>query len=336
MRFLPTLTDDRPLEDRLHVHTVVSNPPRFRRRWDLYRDFAKHVAASGATLTTIEVAFGDRPFAVTERDNPDHVQLRSSDELWLKENALDLGFAHTIQRYPYARYLAWVDADVSFARPDWAGETVHQLQHYDFVQMFSVAHDLGPDDETISTHRGFMSDYIHGKLNLGPDYCKYSHPGFAWAARRESLDVVGGLIDFAILGAGDKHMALGLIGQLDASVALPLGEKGLRDGGWPPPLEPAYIRELLDWQARAEREIRRNVGYVPGTLLHRHHGPKRLRKYVERWRILVDNEYDPDKDIKRDTQGLISLNEDGSLRIIKLRDQIRAYFRQRNEDSLEV
>lgn len=330
MNIFAPVPDPRPLEKRLHVVTMISNPVRYRRRYELYHDFAKYVAASGATLTTVEVAFGDRPFVVTDATNPDHIQLRGSYELWMKENALNIGIAHAIQRYPYARYFAWVDADVSFARPDWAAETVQQLMHYDFVQMFSVAHDLNCREETVSTHRGFMADYVEGRLYNGPDYCSNSHPGFAWAARRESLDAVGGLMDFAILGAADKHMALALIGRTWGDLA------GLNKRWGNKHLSSAYIREILEWETRAEREIKRNVGYVPGTLLHRHHGPKKCRKYVERWHVLLDCKYDPDTDIRYDAQGLISLNEDGSERMMTLRDRIRAYLRGRNEDSIEV
>lgn len=63
-----------------------------------------------------------------------NLQLRTSHEIWLKENSLNLGFARLPPDWKYA---AWIDADVTFARPDWACETVHQLQHNPVVQMWS-------------------------------------------------------------------------------------------------------------------------------------------------------------------------------------------------------
>jgi hypothetical protein len=97
-------------------------------------------------------------------------------------------------------------------------------------------------------------------------------------------------------------------------------------------LTEAYARNLLLWQTRAELYIKRNIGFVDGLLLHYWHGKKRDRRYAERWNILVDNHFDPDLDLKRDRQGLWQLTE----RNIKLRDDIRAYFRSRSEDSIDL
>lgn len=85
-------------------------------------------------------------------------------------------------------------------------------------------------------------------------------------------------------------MAFGLIGRMKDTMHSQLS------GG--------YAQELMLWEGRAERHIRRNVGYVPGLLLHYWHGKKRDRRYKERWQILVGNDYDPDLDLKRDWQGL--------------------------------
>jgi hypothetical protein len=41
----------------------------------------------------VELAFGNRPFEVTDPDNPRHVQVRSGHELWHKENLVNLGVA---------------------------------------------------------------------------------------------------------------------------------------------------------------------------------------------------------------------------------------------------
>jgi hypothetical protein len=297
----------------LFVIAVISNPCRYRTRYELYRRFAAHAAAAGATLITVEAAYGERPFAVTSPDNPNHVQVRTSHELWIKENLINLG----ISRLPSDwNYVAWIDADVSFARPDWVEETIQELQHHPVVQMFSIAQDLSPAYEPIQTHRGFCASY-RKKLRGGPAY-EFWHPGYAWAARRDFVDGVGGLIDWAVLGAADHHMALAMIGEVDRSA--------------PGNISPAYRAGLRRWQERAERTVHRNVGCVEGLLLHYWHGKKRDRRYIERWDVLTRNQFDPDVDLKRDWQGLYQL----AGRSITLRDQIREYFRQRNEDSIDL
>ena len=117
--------DIQPLADSLHVLTMLENPLRWQARYRNYWMFERHVEQSGAILYTCEIAFREREFEITRAGNPRHLQLRASSELWRKENALNLLAA----RLPAdAKYLAWIDADVQFARPDWAQETLHLLQ----------------------------------------------------------------------------------------------------------------------------------------------------------------------------------------------------------------
>lgn len=301
-----------PLPAPLDVVAVISNPIRYNARPDLYRAFARYVADSGARLTTVELAYGERPFEVTESDNPRHVQLRTGSELWHKENLVNVGITRLPRDWSY---VAWIDADVRFARPDWVQETLHQLQHYQVVQMFSQAQDLCPDHTPLKLHNGFMYSWEQG-LQQGHRY-ECWHPGFAWAARRDAINDLGGLIDWAILGSGDRHIACALIGRVRASAA---------DG-----LDPEYYAMLDLWQERAERYIRRNVGCVPGLLNHYWHGKKADRRYRDRWKVLVETQFDPVEDLKRDWQGVWSLTDHNA----RLRDGVRRYFRCRNEDSID-
>jgi len=89
---------------------------------------------------------------------------------------------------------------------------------------------------------------------------------------------------------------------------------------------------VLEWQDRANRFVKGNIGYVDGLLNHHWHGRKVDRYYSDRWRILVDNKYNPETDLKRDAQGLYVLMD----RSQGLRDGIRTYFRSRNEDSIDL
>ena len=147
----------------LHVIAVISNPQRYETRYDLYNKFAKHVEDSGARLWTVETAFGDRPHEITASDHSQHIQLRTSTELWHKENMINIGISRLPANW---EYVAWIDADVTFARPDWALETLHQLQHYKVVQMFSDCMDLSPDYRIVPDRAGehlpgMMHQYIH-------------------------------------------------------------------------------------------------------------------------------------------------------------------------------
>jgi hypothetical protein len=299
--------------DKFWVVTVVSNFARFGSRYKLYKDFVRRLG--NVNLLTVELAFGDRPFEVTEAGNPNHVQLRTWDELWHKENLINIGISHLPSDW---EYVAWIDADIEFVREDWAEETVHQLQHHHVVQMFQTAVDLGPDGEALKILDGFVYSYLTGQP---PAYSRGAypawHPGYAWAMRREAFDHLGGLIDKAILGAADHHMAWALIGSANKSM--------------PGKIHANYKKYIKIWHERAEAHIKRDVGYVPGTILHYWHGKKADRKYVERWDVLIKHGFDPERDLKRDWQGIYILTDDGS----RLRDDLRKYFRQRNEDSVD-
>jgi hypothetical protein len=310
----------------LHVITPVFNPVRYHSRYTLYREYEARMAqVPGINLITVELAFGDRAFEVTQAGNPNHVQLRTDCEIWYKEGMVNAGFARLPSDW---QYVAWIDGDVQFINDRWSTETVHQLQHYRLVQLFQDAIDMGPSGNIIAQHAGFAHQYVSGApriINGNEDGLYYGgygqypfwHPGFAWAATRDAINDMGGLLDWAILGSGDHHMALAWIGEAARSV--------------PADIEPAYLTDLLTYQDRCERLIKRNIGYVPGTLMHSWHGSKPNRKYVERWKIAIENRFDPRKDLRKDSQGLWLLDPDR----VKLRDDIRAYFRQRNEDSID-
>jgi hypothetical protein len=298
----------------LHVIAPINNYVRFKRRYELYWKFCTELEKlPNVILYTVEVAFGDREFMITNTDNPRHLQLRTNDELWHKENSINL----MVQRLPPDwKYVAWIDGDIQFTNENIAIETIHQLQHYKVVQMFQSVCNLGPTGSVHSVYKSFCWQYLQGKPYHKSGNYNFWHPGFAWAATRQAWNDMGGLIDFAILGAGDHHMALSLIGK--GSDSLPGG------------VSPGYRAKIMEFQQRCESNIRRNIGYVDGTILHYWHGKFKNRKYVERWDVLTRNKFDPMLDIRKDWQGLYMLNDK-----IGLRDGIRAYFRQRNEDSVD-
>jgi hypothetical protein len=92
---------------------------------------------------------------------------------------------------------------------------------------------------------------------------------------------------------------------------------------------------MNEWEARALKYIRKNIGFVPGTIYHNWHGAKTNRKYKDRWSIMVDSQFDPAIDIKKDWQGLYQLTDRRGEISVKLRDDLREYFRTRNEDSID-
>jgi hypothetical protein len=294
---------------KLYVIAVVSNPARFERRYQLFNEFCERMKhEKQVELITIELQQGSRPFSTESK-----IKLRTDHELWYKENLINIAVRHLPSDW---EYMAWIDADLDFQNKDWVHETINQLQTYKVVQLFSHCIDLGVKHETLQVHTGIMYAYSNGEVysNSQQKYGNYFHVGYAYAMTREAYDSIGGLLDFAILGSGDNHMALALLGIVDLS----LNKK----------LHPNYIQLCKIFQERCERHIKRNVGFVHGTILHYYHGEKASRQYQTRWQILVDNKFDPLTDIYKDSTGLWVLDDKN----IKLRDDIRRYFRTRNED----
>lgn len=303
--------------DLLHVVTAVANPLRWESRTRLYREFERHMLDSGVHLTTVECAYGERPHELGDNPRVNHVPVRAKSLIWNKENLLNIGIARLPQDW---KYVAWIDADVIFRRPTWAADTVHALQIHDVIQPWTHCYDLGPQDQHVQTHRSFGAIWAARQpVVQGPkanaSLYEFAHPGYAWAATRRALELLGGLIETAALGAGDHHMALGLAGQADASI-----HGGCTEG---------YRRPIMEWQRLALREIAGNVGCIEGTIEHRWHGTKARRAYIERWDVLVKHRFDPATDLRRNTWGVLELAGNKP----ELRRDMLAYFSQRNEDA---
>lgn len=310
-------------DSTLHVVAVISNTQRYHSRYRIFREWAKKMEATpNVKLYVVEIAFGDRHFEVTSSSNPAHLQLRTSHELWHKENMVNLGVRHLLPRD--WKYLAWIDGDVSFHNPNWALETIHALQHYEVVQPWSECVDLGPKGNVMRTHTSFCNLIARGITPTAPadgDYYaatkgfKAGHPGYAWACTRFFWENAEGLVDFAILGSADMNMAWGLIGKINRSY-----HGKLSDG---------FKRAAADWQRRAFRVTKAQLGFVPGMITHEFHGPKKSRFYKERAQVLVDNHFDPLVDLRRNGQGLFYV-----VGKPQLEADIRNYMASRDEDSV--
>jgi hypothetical protein len=337
------------IKDKLYAISPLFNPQGYRTRWKRYKDFAKHIIDSGAHLVTIEAAFAERENVIKEEISENHtvITVRTNGEIWLKENLMNRAAQEIAAE---GKYLAFIDGDMHFARPDWVGETLRQLQHHPVVQMFSEVCYLGPDSQIINSRLSFAERWMRGyTFNVnGKKHCnkvfhhkrghhhgknchssyhdpktgEWGPPGGAWAFRRHELELAGGLIDFCILGSGDWYMAAGMAGFAEDAIPKAYSED-LR-------------RMILLWEKRALIAFRKNIGVVPGTIFHNWHGKMKDRRYSEREAILKELEYSPISDLRRNLHGIVQLFDDGSERMRLLRDQARSYMDGRNEDSTDL
>lgn len=287
---------------------------------------------AGVRLVVVEAMFGQRVAAVSDLGTETDYQVTITDEIWHKENLINIGMQRALR--PQDEYVAWIDCDIY---PDpahaetWAVETIEALQHYAVIQPWSDCTDRAPNGTILHDHQGraivwrsFGSIWAQtGQTpsNASPHtYAKqgFGHPGYAWAARREALDKLGGLIDRAVLGAGDHHMALSLLGV--AQLSVPAG------------LQANYYAMVYDWQKRATQWVKKNLGFAAISWNHEWHGKKQDRQYESRWQILQKYQFDPVHDLVADTQGALHLSEEG----LRMRDAFRRYYRARAECSVDV
>lgn len=334
-------------DQRLHVVSFYSNPFRWKSRRELFNTFSLAMRRTpNVVLHVVEMAYGDRPFEVTGND-PNDIQLRTSHEMWHKENAINVAISRLPADWKYAAY---VDGDFTFTRHDWALEAIHKLQHSPFVQLFSSYADLSHDHLPLQVRPSFAYAYIHypdkptvsldpvsdssfdwlstydGAMGVNgkgacPARTRNTTPGAtggAWSFTRQGFDAVGGLLDTCILGASDWYIAFGLVGETT--------------DGHPEALScgPAYEQSIRRWQDRAFEVVRGNINYVNVHCVHHWHGPKSLRGYGWRWKILRDNNFDPLVDVKRDWQGVYQWAGNKA----HLEAGVRRYFLSRNEDDI--
>ena len=301
-----------PLENFLHVIIVVSNSGQFARRYILTKEFIDRIEReeTNVRLYVAELAYGDKPFIITDASNKRHLQLRTETPLWHKENMINIGVGKLLPSTWKA--FAWIDADIEFESPTWALDTLRILNgSRDIVQLFSHSLDMNMSEQTMRVFNSFAFQYTK-KQQYANQGVNYWHPGYAWAITRRAYERIGGLYDLGILGSGDNIMSLCLI---DA------GLKGIQKDS-----SDDYKETVLEFQ-RKMRLLR--LGYVPGVIRHHFHGSKKNRKYSERWQILVHHGYSPTRDLCRNRDGLLvptAVCPAGML------EEIRDYFVERKED----
>jgi hypothetical protein len=300
-----------PIDNVLHIIAVISNPALFARRYILAKQFLRRMESeANVCVYMVELAYGSQKFYITDNENPRHLQLRTDIPLWHKENMVNVAVAKLLPSDWKA--MAWIDADIEFESTTWVLDTLKILNgHKDIVQLFSHAIDMAPDESAMRIFSSFGFQYDkHQKFCKDP--LNFWHPGYGWAITRKAYDKIGGLYETAILGSGDNIMSLTLINN---------GLKGIK-----PESSYQYKQTILNFETKA-KTLR--LGYVPGVIRHYFHGNKKDRKYNERWQILIDHAYDPEKHITKNPDGILIPTVDCPKGLLT---DIAGYFKARNED----
>jgi len=306
------IENNEPIEEKLHVIVVVSNPCLFATRYILMKEFINRIEVEekNVILYVVELAYKNQNFIITDKNNKRHLQLRTDCPLWHKENMINLGVKYLLPKNYKA--FAWIDADIEFENNTWAMDTLKILNGTkDIVQLFSHCVDMAKNKLTMRVFNS--AGYQYTKQN---QYCgsgdNYWHPGYAWAITRKAYEKMGGLYEQAILGSGDNIMLHCLLKNGINSVKNRYNED--------------YIQSVVQYE-RKMKNMR--FGYTPGIIRHYYHGSKKNRFYHERWEILVKHQFSPYTDITYDDMGIIIPTPQFSE---EFKQDIFNYFKSRNED----
>jgi hypothetical protein len=308
------IQNNEPIDNVLHVVCVVSNPCMYATRYILARKFIKRMEVEdNIKLYVCELIYEDQnqtEFYVTDKKNPNHLQLRTKTPLWHKENMINVLIRKKLPSNWKA--VAWIDMDLIFESSHWAMDTLKLLNgKYDIVQLFSHIVDMNKSENTMNIFHSFGYKFANKR-----DYVKsgndFWHPGYAWACSRKAYEKMGGLYQMSILGSGDHNISFSIIGNCEKSVN--------------EVVNPNYLNSLKEFENKA-KHLR--LGYVPGVIKHEFHGTKKNRKYGERWKILIDHNYDPIEHLITDKNGILQPSKTCPPLLIS---DILHYFSERNED----
>jgi hypothetical protein len=306
------LNNNNPLEDKLNVIVVISNPCLYARRYQLFNKIVNKLNEDTfIRLYVVELAYKNQKFIVTNSNDKNHLQIRTDTPLWHKENMINIAVKKLLPKNYKA--FAWIDADIEFESNTWALDTLKILNGYkDVVQLFSHAVDMDHDESTLNIFSSFGYSFSKHKKFKPGKINDYWHPGFAWAITRKSYEKMGGLYEKGILGSGDNIMAYSFINK-----CIHYNNSKYSDD---------YNNSMLEFQ---ERSKHLRLGYVPGVIRHYYHGKKKNRYYHERTEILAKHQFSPQTDITYDFNGIIIPTNNFSQ---EFKDDIMNYFFERKED----
>lgn len=283
----------------LHAISCYFNPAGYDRLKNNLHRFVSTL--QGCPLTVVELSF-DGTFEL--EDSIKITGEKARHTLWQKERMLNLAAE---QLPPEVDKIAWIDADIHFANPEWAEQAERALDKLNVVQLFDHAHFLDQKHHVVRSGPSIVGDHKKGAQVW---------PGLAWAARRSVFP----LLEMHILGGGDNLMWQAFRGVHHI--------KESEGAWWRRVMSDRWLRAYLIEGERMRRRVQGKLGRIYGDVFHYWHGSFKNRAYVDRWKILMQHEFDPETDIKVDANGLLTWASDKPA----MHAAVAGYFESRRDD----
>lgn len=286
------LLDD---ENYLYIVTIIDNLCLCPQKQKLYLDFKQKISKiKKARLVIMEYASMGLPFIEANKLlEPFHYQMRN-------ENNFNQKFSYynfLIKKLPtYMKYIAFMDYEIEVLDDDWINETLHHLKKgANFVKMHN---------DFIFTNKHGEILFPNDKINKEQNLFQF---GFLFAANRHFLEEIEGFPDFLFIEESDEIVAACIENKVHEILPRNINDE-LRIS-------------ILNWAKKIEGQGI-NLKIVNSTITK--YISERMRKNIKKngLNILIDNKFDPARDLVKNKDGISCLKKEKE-KIIK---ELKEYF----------
>jgi len=261
-------------------------------RLSTYHVFKDQFKKLGLPLFTGEVSY-DGKFESTELG----LKWVGDDRniLWQKEAILNALVEALPKEYDV---IAFIDCDMVWPNSKWVEDGLKKLGKARAVQLFEKTLYYTADD--------FISHATYGWAAHQERF----NPGGAWMVRREMFP----LIDYMIVGGGDRAMARGWAGA-------PLDRTENFERNW------VFMGQIKKDMLEQHKKCQNKIDYVDTENFHLYHGEMAARQYKDRLSCIGDYWFNPNLDIYREN-GILTWSQEASP---DLRLFVKNYFYGRTD-----
>ena len=239
-----------------------------------------------------------------------HLQFKLSNMFWAKENLINIAINNLPIDWEYA---VWIDRDVLFESNLWIDESIEKLKSADIIQTWNKLFYLNKNNEIIEPNHPNLSIFYTKSSPIF--YNKKGHSGMGWGINKNFYKKIGKIIDWQIVGGGDVTLAF-CCGMKDKEKLKQL-----------PSVQTEGMKNEIFNYAKLFENVK--YDYVNASIYHHIHGTHENRQYKSRWDILHNNNFDPNKDIFYNRNGIIEFTKSWEKKAGK---QIENFFFLRKED----
>jgi len=270
----------------------TANVMQTKHLYELHRNFRSYVQSYGINFQTVEVIFPGQEFQLTRPKNqPYDLQYKEKWIFAMRENLVNVG----IKRLPDDwQFVSWIDQHIFWEDAYWFEKAILLMSHYNVVHLLNGNDFLNLQNKTDYHLKGAVKSFHE----VGINYWRYvpQQWGLAWATNREIYEKLGGLLDICIGTKCDFYQAVTYTGV-----------------SYPRMTDVDEFNDMIgEWQEHAIKVYDGKVGFLDSKVFHFMHcyDGCRTSDYDGQITLLYKHQYSPNKDLKRDAEGRLSLIND--------------------------